>query len=296
MLISVIIPIYNCRTHLEQALASLLAQDCDDFEALLVDDCSNDGTREWLMQRATADARFKPVLLERNGGPARARNAGLRQAAGEFVAFLDSDDLWQPEKLSRQLELFRACPEVGLCATNGWNIDAAGGRLGPLYAAEKARDGRIPLADYLLDGLPIVTSSVMLRRALLDRVGLFKEDYQVAEDYELWLRLLQTTEIRFLEAPLTCYRIHGGSATASKLRNRLSKVRVLENEVLGNPDYQAQLTPAVWTDFQRKCCSLGKMLLKAGQKELGRSYLDKAIALNRSWPVTVKALLYKMMG
>lgn len=292
-LVSIVVPTYNCRDFLAECLESLLAQSWQHFEVLIVDDCSTDGTRDYILERSAVEPRFRPLLQEQNRGPAAARNAGIRAAQGEYVAFLDADDRWAKSKLARQLELMAQAPAVGLCATNGAIIDRHGARLGPLFEPGKIRNGRIPAEDYLLAGLPIVTSSVLLRRAVLDQVGGFKEAYRVAEDFELWFRVLRVSEIRFIDEDLTLYRLHDSNITGNKVRNRLSKVRILDDEITADPAVAAELGPAFWLDLQRKYCSLGKMLLQDGQRELGRTYLDKAIRLKRNLLVSLKAWLYQ---
>lgn len=128
--VSVVIPAFNALRYLPRTVDSALAQSFGDFEVLIVDDESTDGTADWV--RTIADRRVR-LLEQKNQGAAAARNAGIRQARGEYIAFLDADDLWEPAKLERQVACLDARPEVGVVYTWVRVIDQDGEPTGSLY-------------------------------------------------------------------------------------------------------------------------------------------------------------------
>lgn len=202
--ISVIIPTYNRQELVVAALQSVLAQTITGFEIIIVDDGSTDQTEQ----------RLQPYLdriryvKQANQGVAAARNTGIRHAQGELLCFLDSDDLWLPTKLEKQLDWASAHPEYALIATEIQGIDAAGRPTGARKTdMYQIQNGLV--AEKLLFGNWIQTSTVMVRRAALERAGGFDEDVgQFGEDWLLWMRIAAESPIYFLPEPLAAYRFH----------------------------------------------------------------------------------------
>ncbi len=199
---AVIVPCYNSERYLRPAVESALAQEQQDCEILCVDNGSSDSTLAIL---ESYGGRVRVIHETRRGAPC-ARNAGIRQADSEFVAFLDSDDYWEPEKLARQLEVMRSRPEVGLVATDFW-VRTAGSR------GERTLV-RCPRSDHLRAlfwGCCLHTSTLLMRREVLDEVGLLDESLPMSDDYDLLLRIAARYPIATVPAPLSTYRLHEGS-------------------------------------------------------------------------------------
>jgi glycosyltransferase involved in cell wall biosynthesis len=206
---SVIIPTFNRRAMVREAIASVLAQRCASFELIVIDDGSTDGTGEDL-QRLDADS--VRVTRTSNGGPAAARNRGIALARGRFIAFLDSDDLWAPDKLARQAAFMRDNPHVAISQTGEVWI-RNGRRINPARRHQK-RGGDI-FADSLRTCL-ISPSAVILKRELFDEIGGFDETMAACEDYDLWLRILVRHEVGLLDEPLVTRRAgHAGQLSAT---------------------------------------------------------------------------------
>ena len=198
--VSVVVPTFNRREVLPRALDSILAQTFSDWELIVVDDGSADGTAE-LVERDYSDARLS---VQENRGVSAARNAGIASARGEWIAFLDSDDAWLPEKLERQMEALESEPGHRLCHTEEiWIRD--GQRVNPAAKYAKA-GGRI--YQRCLPLCCISPSSVVMRRDLLQETGGFDESLEVCEDYDLWLRVTAREPVLFLDEQLL-YK-HGG--------------------------------------------------------------------------------------
>ena len=189
--VSVVMPTHNRSTMLARAIDSVLAQTFSDLELIVVDDGSSDSTAELLA--GIEDPRLISITLKRRGGAAAARNTGIRRASGELIAFQDSDDEWMSTKLKRQLaELDAHGAAVG--AVGGrWLAGDGAGALQIASAGLKRGDGYE--AD-LLDGRCLITPVWLIRRTLLDELGLFDERMPCLEDWDLMLRLSQRTRMR----------------------------------------------------------------------------------------------------
>jgi glycosyltransferase involved in cell wall biosynthesis len=199
--VSVIVPAFNAARTIRDAVASVFAQTYRDFEVIVVDDGSTDGTCAAL--EAWRDR--VSYVAQPNGGPGRARNTGIGRARGEFVAFLDADDLWLPHKLERQIEYFDAFPDAGLVHTAVCLGMADAGALARATAAVAHTPPRRIYCELFETRTEIHTLSVMVRRAVLDEVGGFDERREIhVEDWDLWLRIAE------------CYRDVIGLAPLSK--------------------------------------------------------------------------------
>jgi glycosyltransferase involved in cell wall biosynthesis len=197
-LVSIIIPTYNRREWLIEAVDSVLAQTARDFQLLVIDDGSTDGTGELFPH---ADARVAYQLVK-HGGVSAARNAGIQQCNSRYIAFLDSDDQWQPRKLEKQFACFDAERDTRICYTdeiwirNGVRVN------------QKIRHGKYDgdIFRYALPLCMVSPSSVMITRDVFDEFGLFDETLPACEDYDLWLRLSARVPFRFLAEPLIIKR------------------------------------------------------------------------------------------
>jgi glycosyltransferase involved in cell wall biosynthesis len=207
--VSVVIPTYNRAGYLAEAIDSVVAQSHDSCEILVADDGSEDETPD-VLARYGGDIVF--VKLEHSGLLGAVRNAGLRRARGELVAFLDSDDIWLPEKLERQISVLDRNPSVGLVCSNAVVIDQNGNQIRDFYLRpEQGSSGKV--LEQLLDVNFVIVSSAVVRRELIDQAGGFREDVRLRgiEDYDLWLRVSAVSEVVYLPEALLQYREHAGS-------------------------------------------------------------------------------------
>jgi glycosyltransferase involved in cell wall biosynthesis len=211
-LISVILPTFNRLQYLPDAVASVYAQTFQDWELLIADDGSDAETRAYL-QTLENLPRIRLIHMAHTGKPAVVRNAALREARGEYVAFMDSDDVWMPQKLSTQIASLRAHEDCGWSHTSFFLVDAREGTPREMPAA----DGWI-LGPLLKTETVIALPSVVASRALLDQAGNFDEALTMCEDYDLWLRLAARSRVDAIAEPLTLVRRHGqhyGNAAVS---------------------------------------------------------------------------------
>jgi len=218
-LVSVIIPTYNSGRFIEDALASVFAQTYRHFEVIVVDDGSTDDTRERI-QAFTSQVVY---IYQPNQGPAAARNAGFQQCRGDFLVFLDADDVWLSQCLERQVEAFARDPGLGVVYTWWGHIDETGDPL-PRIRRPTCRGY---VFEQLLLGCFTVPSVSMIARECLDGVGLFDPDLRYADDWDLFLRIA-AAEHRFEYIPEVLSRCRVHSSNLSRPRDSHKRLEIFE--------------------------------------------------------------------
>ncbi len=224
--ISVIIPTYNRGYIITEAVESVLAQTYKDLEIIVVDDGSADNTREVLKPYRDRIRYF----YQANKGVAAARNKGIEEAEGKFIAFLDSDDLWLPEKLELQKELFDNRPELGLVYTRFWRIYAESGK-----KKLKPKDGYLKegyICPQVLFKYLVWAGSVMARKACFCKAGGFDPSLPLVQDRDMWIRIAREFRISFINQPLVINRIQKDSvwSGSSRIQRPLpQKIKMIKN-------------------------------------------------------------------
>ncbi len=253
-LVSVIIPTYNRWPLVAESIDSALAQDYPNLEVVVVDDGSTDDTEEQLPKRYPSKVRY---FTQENRGPAAARNKGIQMALGEYVAFLDSDDLWMPNKLSVQVAAMTADEEWAL-AYNPCLITTPDGRnTGRIwgYTAQGVTGDNFVV---LLNRHAIMTSAVIVRRGVFDEVGLFDEQMLSAQDTDLFLRITMLYPAGFINTPLTLFREHAGRwshfVVPTKIRSR-AHIYMYRKLLSNLPEARQSVRPLVqrsllWAQFR----------------------------------------------
>jgi glycosyltransferase involved in cell wall biosynthesis len=206
--VSVVIPTYNRAALLQAALESVYAQTWKDFEVLVVDDGSTDGTEAML--RPFVEERGLRHLRQANRGPSAARTRGIESARGEYVAFLDSDDLWLPIKLSVQIPRMEACPEAVMCYSNLLHYNPDSGALSVRYRQQAVRSGDLYLA-LIYKKLHCAPPTLVVRKAIAERVGGFDEALRLSEDRDFNIRVARQGPILGVPEPLAVVRLHGAA-------------------------------------------------------------------------------------
>jgi len=218
--VSVIIPAYNKAEYTRRTVESVLAQTYPNIEILVVDDGSKDTTASVMAQYGN---RIQ-YILKINGGACSARNEGIRRCSGEYVAFLDCDDLFCPEKIARCVECLEKNPKIGFVYTAAYFIDENDRTVG-LYNHPRSQQG--PIIEKLILENFICNSTVMVRKPVLDRAGFFDEKIFTPADWDMWLRLSEINEAAYIAEPLTKYRV-----TDNYIFNRLDQARQEEMYML----------------------------------------------------------------
>lgn len=232
--ISVVVPSYNCNHYIVQAIESVLIQKDCSYEIIVIDDGSTDRTRI-VLQPYENQIHY---VYQDNQGVANARNRGIELSRGEFIAFLDADDYFLPDKLSSQLAVFEAQPELGIVHSGWRRVDVQGNLIVEVCPWHNVPD--LNLENWLI-WKPVLPSAMMFRRKWLEKVGGFDARFPPAEDTELVLKLsLQGCQAIWLEKITVCYRQHEQSAT----HQGLPQARALTN-VLDHFFHQSNLPPSI---------------------------------------------------
>lgn len=223
--VDVVIPTYNQADYLREALLSVVGQDFSNWHAIVVNNFSTDNTHD--VVRDIGDSRIEIIDFSNNGVIAASRNLGIRRTTAEFVAFLDSDDWWCPQKLSRCVERIKLGADL-VCHAEEWRAPGFSRvvRYGPVSRAE--------YRSLLLGGNCLSTSAIVGRTEMFKCVDGFSEDtdFITAEDYDLWLRLSkQGYRFDFIDEVLGTFRIHSTSASSSIARNSAAEMAVVKSHL-----------------------------------------------------------------
>jgi glycosyltransferase involved in cell wall biosynthesis len=229
-LVSVVVATYNMAGFLALAIRSALAQTYRNIEVLIIDDGSTDATAE-VVAPFLADARVR-YQTQANGGQAVAKNRGIRESTGEYVAFLDADDLWAPDKLEAQIPLFAASRVVGIVYSAFAYIDEKGNQLP--HVPDELHRGRV--SGPLLISNFVGFSASVVKRECFERLGSFKESLGMGIDYDLWLRFSTQYEFDYIDRPLLYYRGWPGQMSKNWKTRYLSGIEIMKNFLREFPD------------------------------------------------------------
>jgi len=202
--VSVIIPTYNRANLLARAIKSVLNQTFQDFELIIVDDGSTDNTKEVVEEFQKKDSRIKYIFQENSGGPAKPINTGIKNSRGEYIAILESDDEWLPEKLEKQAEILDRFPNVGLVSCYAFKIFSNGKKTiykAPFSGILKKEDWK---KYWQLWGI-LSFSTILMRRESVEKVGLLDENLKIAADVDFYLRFIKQFDFYFIPIPLINY-------------------------------------------------------------------------------------------
>jgi glycosyltransferase involved in cell wall biosynthesis len=274
--ISVVIPTYNRASKVIRAVASVLYQTFTDYEIIVVDDGSRDGTSDRLAPLAR---HIRYLRHHSNLGVSAARNTGIKASTSPFIAFLDSDDYWLSEKLSIQMDFFRHCPEAVACQTEEVWI-RKGIRVNPRRKHLK------PSGDIFESSLKLCLvspSSVMLRRSLFSEVGLFDEDLPACEDYDLWLRISSRYPVPLIPRYLVVKE--GGQDDQLSFRVKgLDRFRIIALlKLINGGQLSAKQLHATIQELSEKCRIYGNGCLKRGRVTEGKYYLNLPKSIARAF-------------
>ncbi|MUL38749.1 glycosyltransferase family 2 protein [Gloeocapsopsis dulcis] len=200
--VSVIIPAFNAMPYLPETVESVLQQTFTDFEVLIVNDGSSDYTAQWVSQ--LVDPRIK-LISQVNQGLSGARNTGITHAQGEYIAFLDADDLWEPTKLEKQVHSLEENPTLGLVYTWSTLVDRTGESIGRVFAYCAEGDTWKKLIEENVVGCG---SAAMVHRCCFETVGVFDRNLRSAEDWDMWIRIASRYPFAVVKEPLVQYRQH----------------------------------------------------------------------------------------
>lgn len=290
-LVSVIIPMFNAGKYINAAIDSVLAQTFSNIEIIAINDGSTDDTSSKISHYLTLP-KFK-YIEQVNSGVSAARNAGLRAATGDMIAFLDHDDLWLPDKLEKQIRFLGDHPNIGLVHGNISFIDADGMPI-PRERSNFQTDASGWCFAYLFNDNRIATLTVCMRRECFSNAGFFREDIHGAEDYEYWLRVAQKYPIGHIDEDLALYRLHGANATSNWLPQLVDLTKALEGILAHCRRLNISLPKdAVVRRLFPLHERVARELYRRNEHTLARPHLLRALALK---PATWEMVLMLMVG
>jgi glycosyltransferase involved in cell wall biosynthesis len=265
--VSVIIPTYNRSESLPRALTSVLHQTFQDLEIVVVDDASTDDTAR--VVQSFGDGRIRYIRHDTNKKEAETRNTGVRNSRGDYIAFIDDDDEWLPEKLELQVNLLDSSPPiVGAVYTGFVRIDSATGK--PLSEWISTKRGNI-FHDMLSQNWVGTPSTVVLKRACFDAAGLFDPTIVFGPDYDMWLRISQKYQFDCIRRPLVKYYVHSDRLST----NYELMIAGLEAKLKKH----AALLAMDSKSYSRHYLNLGTYYCISGNTKKGRVALLRAIRL-----------------
>jgi glycosyltransferase involved in cell wall biosynthesis len=230
-LVSVIIPAFNCAKYLADAVESVFAQTYSAIECIVIDDGSTDHTNELIQGLFKLHPGLK-TARKTNGGPSSARNMGLRESSGDFISFLDDDDVFLPDKIERQVAFLEAHPDVGLVYSDSL---IATETLQPveMYTAEMPRD--LEPIDALCYRNWFSLTVALIRRTITDRVGDLDEGIAGADDWDYWIRCAKVARISYLAGAVSLYRKHTGQMHHDYFGMRRACIQVAAKQFSDDP-------------------------------------------------------------
>lgn len=241
---SVIIPLYNKAPYVRKTVESVLGQTFVDYELLIIDNGSNDGSSE--IVAGFTDSRIRIFRLEENVGVSNARNKGVSLSTAPYVTFLDADDWWEPTFLEEMRGLIERHPDAGIYGTGYYIVKNSKKRLAPIGVDKNFTEGEINYCAVYTKTLcmPLTSISVAIPRAVFDESGGFKPHLKLGEDFDLWIRIALRHKAVFLNKPLSNYNqdvdvtYRGTHHLRDPKEHMLWNLGYLETEEKINPDYK----------------------------------------------------------
>jgi glycosyltransferase involved in cell wall biosynthesis len=271
--ISVIVPAYNVQNYIAEALFSLQQQSFKAFEVLVVDDGSTDRTAEIVRSFCERDPRFR-LLQKANGGLSSARNHGIRHAQTEYIALLDADDRYEPEKLAAHLAILESHPDVGVAYSASKAIRDDGGATfmqlsgKPIYAD--------PLKSLLCKNFVGHGSNAVFRRCIVEQVGYFDETLKSSEDVDYWIRIAILGCWTFYRDPhpLACYRVRPSGLSFNVAQMQQCNKQVLQSAYQRSPEKVKAILPTAYAYLYRY---LARLALTGGDIAEARQMIGRAL-------------------
>lgn len=282
--VSVIIPTYNRAELLPETIGSILAQTFRDFEIIVVDDGSTDNTKEVVESFNSPSIRY---IYQANLGVSAARTTGIKASSGEYIAFLDSDDIWLPENLELKVKRLDSHPEVALVCSDAYVFDdKTGANLGRFwrdkpfhYWINPQKASEQPLKEMLSRGCFIGPPLALVRRLAFANVGYFDESLPTFEDWDIFIRIIQRFPIEIIDTPLVRIRQHGAGLQSNQDKMHFGEVTALNKMIRSNSLSKAELRLAR-RRLARSYYQYGQYMVIKAKTNLGRGKLLFSIRVN----------------
>jgi len=312
--VSVIIPTYNCGQYICETLNSVIEQAYEDYEIIIIDSSSTDNTKELIERYINKSPEKIKYFYQESAGVAAARNKGLREAKGEFIAFLDGDDIWLTKKLGWQIKIMEENPEVAMLSTDvemfnqdslikpsmwRFNYTEENRSLRWEIIQKQFNDSSIIKRnlphDLLFDNV-VITSSVIVRRKCLDQVGYFDTSFSIAEDYDLWVRISEVFPIIYFNKVTARYRYRedglSGERELRKAKYDEFNGMVHEKLIKRHPDLRDTLKERIYLEYRE---ASWRYLINLDLKK-ARLLAIRSIRYNKLQPKLYLYILFSFMS
>lgn len=273
--VSVIVNCLNCAEYLREAINSIFAQTYTDWEIIFWDNASIDNSAEIAQSYGETLRYFRSDKTYPLG---KARNLAIERTRGKYIAFLDSDDVWFPEKLEKQLKLLEKNPQIGLVFSDCYIIDVMGNITGRSFDKGRPPQGQIFDALFIRNFIPLPT--VVIRKEVLERIEAFNPRFQIAEEYDLFLRIAQSFELGFVDLPLAKYRIHEGGFSRNVDITVHETLEIVDYWLNQRPELRITLRKQLRKKITTNYCRLGYFHLCNNHRDKARQEFSKALSLN----------------
>jgi glycosyltransferase involved in cell wall biosynthesis len=271
--VSVIIPTYQRAHWVSEAIESVLAQTYKDYEIIVVNDGSTDNTAEVLNQ---FQGKIK-IIEQENKGVSAARNIAIRNSQGQYIAFLDDDDIWLPSKLEKQILILESNDKIGLLYSDLFYFNEQG-----TFPNTKSQNYPIHTACiswmlFLNWNMRICPepSTVVVSKQTLDEIGVFDETLMSCEDYDLWLRISEKWLVHYLNEPLLMYRLSNTNIHNDTEQLLVNFLLVKEKALVRNPDYRRLSPNRLYQDFYKYYLALANLYLNRSEGEKAREVIRR---------------------
>jgi glycosyltransferase involved in cell wall biosynthesis len=285
--VTIIIPTYNSSRFIRRTIGSVIAQTFRDWELIIIDDCSKDNTELVVREFTKFDKRIKFLKTpENSGGPATPKNIGVEKAEGEYIAFLDHDDEWFPEKLEKQLRVFQNSKDenLGLVSCYINLVDEKTKKTTTKIKNFKEKDILFFLSQY---NFFVTSSCIMIRKSVFDKVGKFDNHFSVSDDWDMWLRIIRSNyKVSLVKEFLVNYYTNGNNLS------RLSNIEIQKKE------FDLLKEKSNEKDFRiRENWFLGYYYFVQKKYSLSRKYhMETMKTRELSLPVRLKSLAYIILS
>ncbi len=277
-MISVVVPAYNRQHLIVECLKSIAQQTFEDWDVWVVDDGSTDHTLDVVHSLGLPHLH---VMQIEHGRQAKARNAALALINSQFVAFLDSDDIWKPDKLEKQIRLFTDRPQVGLVCSDAFRLEGQGVLPLTTHQLRPPRRGRV-FETLCLNPNFVVTSTVVMRRQCFEEIGLFEPAFVPSEDFHMWLRVAARYEFDYVPEPLVWYRFHAGQSLGEDVPgNYFRRIEALQAVERLYPDLTAPIAGPLHRSMAFQAYLAGREALAGGHYQ--RAKRAFALSMNFAW-------------
>ncbi len=283
--VSIVMAAKNYARFLPQAVESVLAQTFTDWELLIIDDGSTDATPA-VVRPFLADPRIRYTRADRLG-QSRAKNLGISLARGEFVAFLDADDAWEPAKVEKQLALFQDRPQVGVIYSRRSLMDESGA---PLPQSRIAMLPRGRVLEQMFVQNHVCFSSAVVRRIVFSHVGAFDPEWDLAIDYDLWLRVARHYEFDYVDEELVRYRTGHGNLS-KKLADRVENALAIMHRAETRRVLAAEIPAAAIAEAHASTCRTLGYVMRASEPLTAARWYLRALRYPHARMASLKGIL-----